>query len=1452
MSLRRRIEAVSRMVLTVAVTLLLFTGATAFAQEEAGAPDISIGPDGGTYTISASNAAEAGWAGGQVVEVAVIFADFDGVNKNTLNATLSSPGSTVVLTRTSWTSNDPMLARAKYQFKMVEQGNYVLTVCIADNTGLIATRQATFRLNYTDPAVPIVTLDPHHDEFRDTTLGAATLDYTMPAYTSLGVARSFGLRYDSEQSDPTAFVELDADMNMYQRAQYNGGAFSLKVFDAATNAQVTPELMWKFYGGGRQRLAAHWSMRGRATGAYMYWAEVRAYRSDGTSPSAATRVPVRILVVNHVSSRYGSGWSLAGVQRIHSVEPTTDSGFLLEEGNGIARWFAKESCGYSQCTYRTPRGDFSKIVYNVSANQWVRTYPDGSTATFSGRGQGLLLNVSDRLGRTVRYVWQFSTDGQNVPLLAQVIDPAGKVTALSYHASAYLKDIVEPGGRSAYFHYTGADLTTIYGPTSAANLLPAYDADHKLKSFTNARGTWDIAYDDFRQVKFLTAPAITVAGNAGVRPVTELASLPAALVPPATACGPATPACWTAATPANQVVMTITDPAGHKTQVAFDRYGNPTKVVDAAGTTVTTIRTADGLPWQTISPLQTSTISWGANGQQLSEEVNGTVVFNGSLTGDHYDYMNSMGEARWYTYGDRGQLLKTWLGKREDSTRLATTYTYDASYRLIIVVGPKGERTEWSYDPVWQNVSEVRWLGADGTWRKETFAYDSAGRLQSKTNALGETSTMSYDALNRSVRTVDLDRVLSFTYTGADLTSVTVPGGNVYGFRYNALGWLESEIFPDGTSRSATYTIDGLVASRTDRRARKVTMSYDAAHRLTSRLADGQTTSKSSVTITYPPVYIPGAQVVLTNGEVQESYGYGDSGSIVSTKYALGSRSYVMDRVLDGYNAWQQSGVDIHKYSGTTHQGTDYIRYTSEYDAADPAMISAYHIDTFENYDTKRTTLSFDNSGRHVKTVFANGVTQANAYNSEGLRVGTTFSPAAGLDANYEYDALGRLKSRGAPGRSTHVYHYDRYGRVQYFQKVNWHATLGWVFANDEQFIYDLAGNRTNRGGTLQPNSNKYQTFDGYTLEYDAERNLTRKYKAGFDQRLEWNALGQLVTVTTNGAIVTYGYTPSGLRFRRTQGGTPRYYVYFDGNLLLEIDQDGNTVRRYAHMPGTDNPLSVKETIGGTDTVRYFALDHPGNVLGLMSSTGAVTATYDYRPFGAEAAANDGQPLRFMGRELDSGTGLYYVRNRWYDPALERFISEDPIGLAGGLNTYSYVGNDPMNARDPSGLQAQAPATLPPVVVCTKRFSWGWDDCSATEPPADMFYFPLNNFRPLPEAFRERPCSPAMCPDRYPKRPSYAGPTIGPNNSPRKLFPERNERCDFFRNWGGVWSVVELAGGGSSVPMRGYAPLVTYQRQPGVAGAGRTLSTMTPRFPGTLSIASNEWWAMYEELGCRQ
>src|SRR5579884_1648043 len=101
--------------------------------------------------------------------------------------------------------------------------------------------------------------------------------------------------------------------------------------------------------------------------------------------------------------------------------------------------------------------------------------------------------------------------------------------------------------------------------------------------------------------------------------------------------------------------------------------------------------------------------------------------------------------------------------------------------------------------------------------------------------------------------------------------------------------------------------------------------------------------------------------------------------------------------------------------------------------------------------------------------------------------------------------------------------------------------------------------------------------------------------------------------------------------------------------------------------------------------------DALGSTIGLVNAGGAIATSYGYEPFGATAAsgAASSDSHRFTGREQDP-TGLYYLRNRYYNPMLGRFLSPDPIGIAGGINLYAYTFDDPMSWVDRLGLSPGA------------------------------------------------------------------------------------------------------------------------------------------------------------------
>ena len=141
-----------------------------------------------------------------------------------------------------------------------------------------------------------------------------------------------------------------------------------------------------------------------------------------------------------------------------------------------------------------------------------------------------------------------------------------------------------------------------------------------------------------------------------------------------------------------------------------------------------------------------------------------------------------------------------------------------------------------------------------------------------------------------------------------------------------------------------------------------------------------------------------------------------------------------------------------------------------------------------------------------------------------------------------------------------------------------------------------------------------------------------------------------------------------------------RYYN--DGfDVLFETNGTGSLTRSYTHGARIDEILSSSDS-------KARLSDGLGSTRTLTDAAGQQTASYIYDVFGAirsEVGTSENAYL-FTGRELDSETGLYYYRNRYYNPAVGRFVTKDPIGIAGGINYYSYTLNNPINYIDPDGL----------------------------------------------------------------------------------------------------------------------------------------------------------------------
>jgi RHS repeat-associated protein len=199
---------------------------------------------------------------------------------------------------------------------------------------------------------------------------------------------------------------------------------------------------------------------------------------------------------------------------------------------------------------------------------------------------------------------------------------------------------------------------------------------------------------------------------------------------------------------------------------------------------------------------------------------------------------------------------------------------------------------------------------------------------------------------------------------------------------------------------------------------------------------------------------------------------------------------------------------------------------------------------------------------------------------------------------------------------------------------------------------------------------------------------------------LTWDSQYRLTAVSTNsGAVERYGYDPLGRRAWTwdSVNGT-NWHAYDGAQVVADLNATGGLIRAYTYGPGIDNLLAIT-TYGGTASVPsvYYALkDHLGSVLALTDTNGVIVESYRYDAWGrptvfdagggilAESAV--GNRFLWQGREYSWKSGLYYFRARCYDPVTGRWLSNDPIGISGGLNQYVFCGNNPVNFRDPWGL----------------------------------------------------------------------------------------------------------------------------------------------------------------------
>ena len=562
-------------------------------------------------------------------------------------------------------------------------------------------------------------------------------------------------------------------------------------------------------------------------------------------------------------------------------------------------------------------------------------------------------------------------------------------------------------------------------------------------------------------------------------------------------------------------------------------------------------------------------------------------------------------------------------GEQQSATVTAeTSYVYDINNNLTQVTDPEGRITAYTYDDANRLVKEVS--PDRGT---TTYLYDDAGNLTTKTTGDGAVVQYTYDVLGR---------ILTKEYpdTGLDVIFSYDEGDN-------GMGRLTG-INNDGDVYAFSYDASGnlvTVQRTTDEVTYVTTYSYDADGRLTGMVyPDGRT-------VTYALDTTGRILNVTTekDGSTQtlaSSISYRPFGPMASMTLGTGRQAVTL--------------FDLN-YRPVTMNTGGIIDYAFDYDAA--GQITAIT----DNLDSDRTRgFGYDPAGRLI----------------------TATGPFGSL--SFTYDKTGNRLTRTLDGVVKTYTYATGTNKLTRITDADGSTSL----------TYDTAG--------------RVKTKGNLSFEYtDAGRMLKTLSQGTQVQEAIYNSFGQRTKKTAGGLTTLYHYDLSGRLITESSfdGTIIRQYVYLNDQLLTMIVSDGAIAAQFDSDTDNDvdgldlalaldaDPALIASVFGqiynnDSESIYYYQNDHLASPAKVLNDGGEVVWDGEYAPFGqVDVSVGSVQSLfRFPGQYYDAETGLHYNWHRYYDPETGRYLTPDPIGLAGGINPFVYANNDPTNLIDPYGL----------------------------------------------------------------------------------------------------------------------------------------------------------------------
>lgn len=694
-----------------------------------------------------------------------------------------------------------------------------------------------------------------------------------------------------------------------------------------------------------------------------------------------------------------------------------------------------------------------------------------------------------------------------------------------------------------------------------------------------------------------------------------------------------------------------------KTTIAYD-----------ANLNVTSLTKADGATTPTLSVVAAATYDLSGNLITVDGPLSGTndtTTFRydadrnqvGAISADPDGSGARKRRATKTTYNSDGQPTVSEVGTVDG--------TSDTDWAAFV----SAQQVTATYDANARKTKDVVTANST-TYQVTQYGYDSLGRPECsalRMNSATWSSLPTSACAPGTAGSYGNDRIAKTSYDAVGNVTKVQNG-------YGVTGVQADEV-------STAYTDNGRVQSVTDAEGNKTTYNYDGFDRL----------SKTS----YP----------------SPTKGAGTSSSTDYEELIYNANDNVLNRRLRGYAS------DVTRQIGFTYDKLNRVAF-KDLPGSEPDVTYTYDLlgrMTGASQTGNALTFGYDALSRNTSQGGPNGTVNYQ-YDAAGRRTRTTWpdsfyvsydhqvtgevtvvrengaSSGIGVLATYAYDDLGRRSSITRGNGTSTSYGFDSVSRLDSLA-LNLAGTANdvtttFVYSPASQIAgqtrtndaYAWAGHANLARSYTSNGLNQYSNVGGITPIFDARGNLTGLGSDSYGYSSE----NLITSATVASAATTLSYDPA-LRLYQvyTPANSKTLRFQYDGaDLIAEYNASNAMTARHVHGPGTDEPL-VTYTGTGLATRTWLNADERGSIVAIADDSGAATAKIAYDEYGRPGTV--AARFAYTGQIYIPSLALYYYKARMYSPALGRFMQTDPIGYAGGMHSYNYVGSDPVNFTDPSG-----------------------------------------------------------------------------------------------------------------------------------------------------------------------